>query len=284
MITFHSYGDDSADSLCERSFAVAAVIAPEEIWSSLEAAWVLRNCHFPFHATDCDSDGGIYRHRDHEQNKKLYRDCITLLAESGAFGFAYVIDMAGRAEFFSDTDKELHYHWCYQRLIYRMAEFFGRRGISKIRFSFDNRLDVVTNAKAAYSLMVADDDFPYRNLLEEKVEFLCSTEHPRIQIGDLYAREVMKHLDNMVGPVKREERKSFTALRVSGRFDAQFFMREAWEDKRRKFEEIQKRAGFTFQEYEEWLKQKGRADNIGNRFEFLASLNIRDDKTSYEGI
>jgi hypothetical protein len=184
--------------------------------------------------------------------------------------------MAGRNEFFPETPKELHYHWCYQRLIYRMAEFFGDRGISKIKFNFDNRLDVVASASVAYSLMVNDADFPYRHLLEERVEFLCSTKYPRIQVGDLYAREVMKHLDNMVGPVKREERKSFTALRQSGRFDAQFYMREAWEDKRRKFDEIQKQAGFTFKEYEDWLQKRNRNHNASSTFEFLAWLSARD--------
>ena len=283
VITFHSYGDDSADASRTRAFAVAAIIAPEAIWSSLEAAWVNRNCHFPFHATDCDSDGGIYKERDHKHNKRLYKDCITLLAESGAFGFAYVIDLAGREEFFPDTEPELHYHWCYQRLIYRMAEFFGSRGISKIKFNFDNRVDIVANASAAYSLMVADDEFPYRHVLEERVEFLCSTKYPRIQVGDIYTREVMKHLDNMVGPVKREERKSFTALRETGRFDAQFFMREAWEDKRRKFDEIQQKAGFTFKEYEDWLKLKKRIHNTSNMFEFLAWLNVCDAKRKADG-
>ena len=123
---------------------------------------------------------------------------------------------------------------------------------------------------------MADNEFPFRSVLDEKVEFLSSTKSPRIQVGDLYAREVMKHLDNMVGPVKRDERKSFTALRESGRFDAQFFMREAWEDKRRKFEEIEMRAGFTVREYERWLQQKQHPDSVNNRIEFLTWLTIRD--------
>jgi len=278
MITLLSYGDDSADAQCERVFAVAAVVAPESLWRPLEEAWLVRNDHLAFHATDCDSDNGIYTNRHHQQNKELYRDCIKLLAESGAFGFAYAIDIAGRDEFFPDTEKELHYHWCYGRLIRNIATFLGRLGITKVEFSFDNRLDIVNNATAVYSLMTSDEEFPYRHLLSKKVEFLSSAKHSRIQVGDLYAREVMKHLDNMVGPVRREERKSFTALRESGRFGAEFFMREAWQDKRRKFDEIQQRAGFTSRDYEQWLCKRGRTDNVGARFEFLASLNLRDAK------
>jgi hypothetical protein len=278
MTTYRSYGDDSADAECERVFAVAAVVAPEELWSRLEEAWGNINNNLPFHATDCDSDNGIYKERDHQQNKKLYRDCITLLTDSGAFGFAYAIDLAGREEFFPDTDKQLHYHWCYERVIRRIATFLGSRGISKVEFSFDNRLDIVSNAKTVYSLITSDEEFSYRQVLGERVEFLSSAKFPRIQLGDLYAREVMKHLDNMVGPRKREERKSFTALRNSGRFDVEFFMREAWQDKRRKFNDIQKHAGFTFDDYEKWLSRKCRTDNVSNRFEFLAWLDARDAK------
>src|SRR2546430_13267140 len=86
------------------------------------------------------------------------------------------------------------------------------------------------------------------------------------KLGDLFARECMKHLDNMIGPTQRKERKSMTALLETERFGADFYMREAFEDKRKKFSELERQAGFTYQTYTEWLKRTGRIDNVSNRF------------------
>src|SRR5438552_12158561 len=104
----------------------------------------------------------------------------------------------------------------------------------------------------------------------------CSEKNPRIQIGDLYARECMKHLDNMVGPVKRAERKSMTALLETKRFGADLYMREYFEDKKKNFEELERKAGFNQQTYLDWLTKHNLIDNVSNMFRFLTSLDFKD--------
>lgn len=279
LITAHSYGDDSSDETRQRVFTVAAVVASEPAWKDLEGAWVYRNCGFPFHASDCDSNQGIYKNRPNSANKDLYADCIKLLAQSGAWGYGVSVDLAGHREFFPGVDPQMYYHWCFVRVVHYLTEFFGSRRIAdKIEFNFDSRMDACFNASSAYALMAADDSFPYRHIMADKVSFLVSTQNPRIQVGDLYARECMKHLDNTIGPTKRPERRSFITLRETQRFGADMFVRESFEDIRRKWDELQKRAGFSFEEYEAWLKENNRVNNISNQFQFLAWLDIRDAK------
>jgi len=89
----------------------------------------------------------------------------------------------------------------------------------------------------------------------------------------------MKHLDNMVGPVKRQERKSMTALVDTKRFGADLYMREYFEDKKNKFEELEKKAGFNQQLYLSWLKQHNIIDNVSNMFRFLSHLDLQDRKS-----
>jgi hypothetical protein len=58
----------------------------------------------------------------------------------------------------------------------------------------------------------------WKERLSSKISFESSIGNPRIQVSDLLAREVMKDLDNLIGPVRREIRGSWRALRETGRF------------------------------------------------------------------
>jgi hypothetical protein len=54
------FGDESADETKQRVFAVAGLIANEQLWGALEAKWLARTGGIPFHAKDCDSDHNSY--------------------------------------------------------------------------------------------------------------------------------------------------------------------------------------------------------------------------------
>lgn len=276
-----AFGDDSADESKQRVFAVASVIASEEIWQPLEAAWIERTGGIPFHATDCECDQGDYKDRPHHENLALYKDLVTILANSDAWGFGVAVDLAGHRDFFPGVKEELSYHNCFVKVInfalHRCADLWKAE---QIQFSFDNRLETNFNATYAYSLLLNDPTQPYRELLSDEISFICSRKNPRIQMGDLYARECMKHLDNMVGPKKREERKSMSALTQTRRFGGDFYMREYFQDMRARTEEIQKKAGFTQRDYIEWLHRENLIDNVTNMFRFLTVI----DKGDLRGI
>ncbi len=266
------FGDDSADETRKRVFAVASVVADDSAWESLERKWLDRTGGIPFHATDCDSDQGDYATIPHTENKRLYKDLSILLAESGVWGFGAAADLAGHDEFFPGVHPEMSYHNCFQKVVnfwvHRAADWKAKH----IKFSFDARIQSDFNAGYLYSMMVNDKTQPHHHLLADEVSFLCSRKNPRIQIGDLYARECMKYLDNMFGPVKRPVRKSMQALIDTNRFGGDFYTREHFEDMHRRWDEIQKHAGFTQKDYFDWLDRNGLVDNVTNSFRFLSWL------------
>ena len=270
------FGDDSADESQQRVFAVASVVAEDSIWTALENKWIARTGGIPFHATDCDCDQGDYADLPHSENKKLYKDLTILLAESGAWGFGVAIDLAGHREFFTGVKPEMSYHFCFQKVINFWVHRASEMKAANIKFSFDARVQSDFNAGYLYSLMVNDDTQPCRELMADEVSFLCSRKNPRIQIGDLFARECMKHLDNIAGPTKRPERKSMTALTDTERFGGDFYTRDYFESKFKQFDEIQNRAGITQKDYITWLKSKGMIDNVTNSLTFLDWLDSQE--------
>lgn len=273
------FGDDSADETKQRVFAIGAVIAPESVWEKLESRWIDRTKGIPFHATDCDSDKGQYANTSHQENKALYKDLITILAESEARGFGAAVDLAGHREFFPGVLQEMDYHFCFIRVVNFLTRYVGERYPHTVKFSFDNRIETNFNAALIYSQAMQDETFPYRQHMHDEVSFLCSTKNPRIQIGDLFAREIMKHLDNMVGPVKRPERKSMSALIATNRFGGDFYTRDYFESKLKRWPEIQNKAGFTQEDYLNWLIKRNMQDNITNRFMFTAWLDAQEKKS-----
>jgi len=276
VMLLSGFGDDSADETKSRVFAVASVIADDDIWRELERLWLERNKGVPFHATDCDSDSKLYAGRSHAENKELYKDLAQMLAHSGARGFGVVVDLAAHRKFFPNVPEELSYHFCFVRVVGFLARYAVRAGAAELKLSFDNRLETNFNAAYMYSVMLQDDDLPYRQVLAGDISFLCSGKNPKIQIGDLYARECMKLLDNIVGPVKRDKRKSMLALEETGRFGADMYSDEFFQDMHDRMGELQRRAGYNQQDYLQWLERHKFPDTVSNRFKFLALLVAKD--------
>jgi len=120
--------------------------------------------------------------------------------------------------------------------------------------------------------MLQDEHWPYRYVLAGDVSFLCSKKNPKIQVGDLYARECMKLLDNIIGPKKRDKRKSMIALEDTERFGGDILSEEFFHHMHGMMEELQRRAGYNQQDYLRWLERRELPDTVSNRFKFLAFL------------
>jgi hypothetical protein len=99
-----------------------------------------------------------------------------------------------------------------------------------------------------------------------------------IQAVDLLARETMKHLDNMIGPVKRPPRQSLMTLRASNRFGFDFHMREFFEDFKRKFEAVALELGMSAEQYHAWLIAHGQAHSISSLHRYIIDLDNADLK------
>src|SRR5712692_8104218 len=104
-----AFGDESADQTQQRTFAVAGIVTSDDEWRRLEEAWRERTNDFSFHATDCESDQGIYAEHSHAENKALYKDLVTILAQSKAWGWGAAFDLQSYREIFPSVDQDMCY-------------------------------------------------------------------------------------------------------------------------------------------------------------------------------
>jgi hypothetical protein len=269
-------GDESSDETHARVFAVAAIFGGETEWDAFNKKWLARTGGKVFHATDCDTDQGDYRDCEHAENKRLYKDLTALLADSRLLGFGSAIDLAGHNEFFPDVPVDVPYYRCFREVVLRCAEWI-RMAVPReeaARFIFDSRPESNHNAGVLYDYLVNIPEWKSDVLFEEVV--FSHRKPVGVQAADLYAREVMKHLDNDVGPVKRPERLSFTALRKSQRFGCDLIMREYFKDFRRRFDEVAEGAGMRREDYAAWVKRHNVVDNVSSRQRYLIDLEAKE--------
>jgi hypothetical protein len=267
------YGDESMDESHSRVCSAGAVIGTDEQWAAIGAKWMKRNAGVPFHANDCDSDRGDYAPLDgenadkkHKENKALYRDLVTMLAESGLHGFAASMDVGAQKAAFPTMPE----HWTYYKVLVDVIECMknlaaGDNEIAEI--TFDSRAESEFNATVVYANL-REENPEWKEHLAPKLSFECSRGNYRIQIGDLFAREAMKDLDNLIGPVKRPTRKSWTALRETNRFIAFNYSTEWFSGLVLDLPRLAQHEGFTREDYDAWLKERNRQDNLTAYIEF----------------
>lgn len=270
------YGDDGADAKQERVVAVSALAGSEEDWQELEARWIPRCDRIPFHAKDCESDQGDYRGIPHENNKAMYRDLVGILANSKICGIAISIDLTAQFQIFPDS-AALSYYRAFVEVLQRTAAMAKREGqIAKLTFDISSENEF--NAGYLYNAM-REGDQSFREWLHPEISFVSAKYSARVQSGDLMAYEGWKALDHTVGPVKRV-RKSWEALRGTGRFETYGYSAEWFKDLRDHIEsgDLTQRVKFTPQDYGMWLQKAGRQHNISNMFTFMDQMRIRDEK------
>jgi Protein of unknown function (DUF3800) len=258
------FGDESADESKQRIFAVAGIVGTEDLWENLESLWVERTNGIPFHANNCDSDKGDYRDNPHSENKALYRDLAIMLANSGLCGYGLAVDLAAQREVFPHAP-DIAFYKGFTMVLATLADF-ARVLNEKIKFSFDSREESEHNTGMLYGM--------YRNKDENKghlfpeISFLCSRDHPRIQIADLMARETMKDADNHFGPVRRPRRKSLLALVETQMFHVESISIDWFRGLRSEMPRLQEITGVTEESYRAWLGEHKLEHNLTNLFRF----------------
>jgi hypothetical protein len=267
------YGDESMDETKQRVCAVAGIIGTEDQWKALEWKWTRRTNGVSFHGNDCDSDHGDYITRPHWENKGLYRELTTLLANSGLAGYGQAIDLVAKNAVFPESE-DLAYYTAFQRVVIAMKSFAQHAG-DIAEMTFDMRLESEHNAGFLYGA-IRDNEPDWARYLASKISFEFAKDNPRIQIADLLAREAMKALDNQIGPKKRPTRKSWQALLNTGRFVVFGFSTEWFEDLKRKMPEFEQKADMNREMYIEWLRQRNRQHNVSNMFQFADWTAKRD--------
>jgi hypothetical protein len=263
------FGDESHDPKCERVFAVAILFGTDAEWEQFSTRWNGRLGGKIFHASDCETDHGDFAQASHAENLKLYADLTKIICESRLLGFASAMDLQGYREFFPDALDDIPYYRCFRDVIVKSGEWAKMAIPQEVaRVIFDQRMKSNYNAGVLYEYMVRTAKWEASAHLEKTISFE-SRSIAGIQAADLLAREMMKHLDNIVGPVKRPERRSMEALRKTQRIGGDLHLRDFFQDFRRQFDDVSARVGMSAHKYREWLRARGLSDSISSRHMYL---------------
>jgi hypothetical protein len=142
---------------------------------------------------------------------------------------------------------------------------------------FDMRLESEHNAGFIYGA-IRDNEPDWAPFLSSKISFEFAKSNPRIQVADLLAREAMKALDNLIGPVNRPTRKSWQALLDTKRFVTFGFGTDWFESLKHAMPEAEKKMNMNREMYIEWLSERKRQHNLSNMFQFADWTAKRDSK------
>ena len=266
MTTLKGFGDESADSKQERVFAVAAVFGTEDEWALAIRDWLRRTRGLPFHATDCEAVQGEER----QASLDLYRDLTQILVKSHLVGFAVALDMASYREIFPDVFVP---DWGYFKALSdvigsasRTAKTFnGQPGEESVRleFTFDSRLQSNGTAGTLYTMMANQPEWADSGIFATKIAFEGGPgKSPRLEIGDLFAREAMKELDRKITNIPSKVRASYTALAQTSKFI--FIERRSDYWLRLKEHVAKPEAHALMQQFDEWCIRGGRIDVKGH--------------------
>jgi hypothetical protein len=267
MVLLSVFGDESADSINQRVFAVAGLLGDEKQWASLNAAWVERTGGKVFHASDCESDGGDFIGIPHKENLELYKDLTGILANSKLIGFGVAIDLVGCRTHFPDMLEENPYLSCLLRVVKFLSEKAGQCvPSSDVEFTFDQNTSNEFNAGLIYQYLTMHPDWKPRELVADKLSF-ATRKTVSIQAADLWAREVMKRLEWELYQYAPVPRRSWTALYETRLYGADFLMEGFYKDLKSKIPVLEQQTGVKKADYRVWLKN--RQDNQSNRILYL---------------
>jgi hypothetical protein len=267
-----AFGDESSDETHQRVFAVAAIFGEQQHWDELEVKWRERTGDIDFHAADCDSDAGPYATSSHAENKALYRDLTQLLVDSALLGYGVALDLISQNKYMPELLPESPYYKCFAEVViffaHRAAFYIPRE---RIKFTFDRRLETQFNATALYDYLAKLPEWDDRSYLHEEIAF-ASRRSVGVQAADLWAREVMKRLDNEIGPKERAVRRSFEVLENTERFGGRICSGEYFKGLQQAVHAMDISDGpgaFRHTDYKEWLTKYKQLDNYATRLRYL---------------
>jgi hypothetical protein len=268
------FGDESFDEKAHRVVAVAGLIGTQKEWDALVAKWIGRTGGKEFHATECETEFSRDPDKEkHRANLALYRDLTQLIVESGLRGFGIAQDLASAKEIFPGMDAEVGYYKCFTDYLNECGDtgLKERRQIEE--FILHNRRGEQYNVGVIYQFYMHRPQWKKNNLFACQRLSFDTARNPRIQAADLVARESMKLVDNLYGPVRRPKRESLKALAMANnRIRFQVYTREYFLSLREKMVKLEKRSDLQWGKLERWLAENKLGNNWSNRFHFLIWL------------
>ncbi len=267
-----TYGDDSSDEKGVRTFAVAGIAGSQEEWDTIKPAWIKATEGRVFHATDNQSGkGDVYKGISKAKCDEEYIKLTNILVKSKMFGYGHVVDIAAFKKYLPDSSEDAPYYHCFSYVVMGFAQL-GYMSVprEKVKFTFDRNPKIKYNSNLMLDYLETLSEYNYTEYIDGGEVSFASREMIQIQAADLLAYEVMKELDNQIGPKKRYRRKPLIELIRTGRFRFDAYTRRDFEFIKKQLENLEKGDNLWRQEYQEWLvKTKRKIDNDSNRMSYM---------------
>lgn len=277
------YGDDSSDEKGVRTFAVAGIVGTQEEWDAITPAWIEATEGRIFHATDNQSGKKIYESISKAKCDEEYIKLTDILVKSKMFGYGHVVDVAAFKENLADASEEAPYYHCFSHVVMGFAQL-GYMSIprDKVKFTFDRNPQIKYNSNLMLDYLETLSEYDYSKYIDSGEVSFASREMVQIQAADLFTFEVMKELDNQIGPVKRRRRRPLIELKRTGRFRWDAYTRRDFEFIRKHLEYLKKEDPLWCEGYQKWLlKTKRIIDNDSNRMTYM--LHLREIEKEKKG-
>jgi len=273
------FGDESADETKQRVWAVCGLIGNDDEWKAAIEVWASITDGQEFHAAECEREG----------NHDLYKKLTQCLVNGPLAGISYALNLVAYRDAFGESFPVRGYYKCLKDVVNQTAilarkfndnvpnlEYPDDEPVT-LEFTFDHRIESEGNVGSLYQAFINQPEWENEGIFGTKISFDCRT-NPRIQMADLFAREAMKDLDRQITGIPPSPRKSYLALKDSGKFLFEVRDREYCEEWARR---SQIEAERTIEGYINWLIETGRIqngrvhDNLTNRCTYFALLDSR---------
>ena len=265
LVLYSVFGDESYDEERKRVFAVAGLFGHEQDWCALNHSWSARTGGKEFHATDCEK----------QKNFKLCADLTNILALSKVMGFGIAMSLEDYSRIFEEPAKEMPYYFCFIGVVEHLA-WLTRMCLPQepVEFTFHQNCKVQYNAAFLYNYLIDLPEWEGKEFISDKLSF-SSQKNPSIQAADLWTREVMKHMDNLLVQEGRPMRLSLQALRRTNRFGFDMHDKSYFEDMKQKLA-LRYQSGHSMREYHQWRESQNAQDTTENRLRYHMYLNLME--------
>jgi hypothetical protein len=261
-------GDESHDPTKSRVFAVAGLLGDAHTWDSFRSKWTARTGGIVFHAADCESGYGDFKHIGEADRHRLHRNLTSLLADSNLLGWGCVIDVKGCRDVFPETVNDMPdmvYYDCFLKTVVRLCDLASRFIPSdRVEFTFDRHRETQYNSGLLYNWLST-----HRPQAADVIKFGTRRE-VGVQAADLWAREVMKRCDGWLFDHGVLPRPQWHTLKSTRRFNCDFHLASYFASMKSQMEEVCARAGFNQDDYEKWVRSNNLVDNLSNRFRYCS--------------
>jgi hypothetical protein len=263
MITI--FGDESYDEQKRRVFAIAVVFATSEQWAKLQDTWLDRTHGITIHSAELESDRGYFKSHTHSDNLALYKDLITIVAESEIRSFSASMDIRKMDELFPGSVKQQPYFHCFIEALIACAEGIKPTSMDDLEIIFDRNQESATGARILFDSLVSSNGWKESGLIPNRLSFESRERYVGLQVADIVARETMKAMDNIQQGEPLPPRKSIEALHKTGRFHSNHFTEEYFIGMKA-FMDSDPLFSTAWKAYRKWLSDNGLQDHARLRF------------------